>query len=202
MRIILENDSDAAQIAAEFLRQGLAISLATDTVYGIAVDATNLKAVEHLYQIKKRDKNKPIAIFLPDLKAAEKIFIFDDLSKKIAQQFLPGSLTLVLKKRPENPVHLASSLNENDDFLGLRIISSKFLDELFKIFPYPLAVTSANISGNNALISAAEIETQSDFLKIDLLIDGGVCKVKTPSTVAKIFEQKITILRQGELKIN
>jgi len=201
MKVILENNIDAAKLAAKTLHEKKAISFATDTVYGIAVNAMKTEAVEHLYKIKKRDKNKPIAIFLPNLEMAKKIFIFDDLSEKIAKKFLPGPLTLVLKKCEKSLIDKACGLNENDDFLGFRIIESKFLDELFKIFPYPIAVTSANISGESALISAEEIKNNVISEKIDLLIDGGVCKIKIPSTVVKIFEEKITILRQGKLKI-
>ena len=77
MQIISAQDSNAAVLAASFLREGKTISFATDTVYGIAVDASNSKAIAALYQIKNRNKNKPIAIFLPNLKVAEKIFLFD-----------------------------------------------------------------------------------------------------------------------------
>jgi L-threonylcarbamoyladenylate synthase len=198
MKIILENNPDSAKIAADFLRQQKAISFATDTVYGIAVDATNLKAIEHLYAIKKRDKNKPITIFLKEESDIEKIFIFDKITKKIADKFLFDGLTLVLKKRHDShdsSTNLASNLNINDDFLGFRIVKNKFISELFKNFDYPLAVTSANISGFSAAISAEEIKS----LDIDLLIDGGICQKKIPSTVVKIIDNKVIILREGAI---
>lgn len=196
MKIISENDASAATIAAEFLREGKIIAFATDTIYGIAVDAASQVAVERLYQSKKRDKAKPIAIFLPNLQKAQEIFFFDNIAKKIAQKFFPGPLTLILKVK--NRFNLAKNLNQNDEFLGFRIIEKKFLSDLFSIFSNPLAVTSVNISGDEALISAEQIKNNGSFLNIDLLIDGGICK-KIPSTVVKISQEKIEILREGAL---
>lgn len=197
MKIISENNQDAAVIAAEFLRDGKIIAFATDTIYGIAVDASSHVAVERLYNAKKRDKAKPIAIFLPNLQKAQEIFFFDDVAKKIAQKFLPGPLTLILKVK--NHFNLAKNLNCNDEFLGFRIIEKKFLTDLFAVFSSPLAVTSVNISGSEPLILPDEIKNNGSFLNIDLLIDGGICKNKIPSTVVKISQEKIEILRKGAL---
>ena len=96
-------------------------------------------------------------------------------------------------------LNLAPNLNENDEFLGFRIVETNFLQELFKNFSGILAVTSANISGQQAAISAEEVKKYFNFSTIDLLIDGGVCQKKIPSTVVKISDEKITILREGSI---
>ncbi len=202
MQIISEQNPDCAAIAASYLQQKKIISFATDTVYGIAVDASSSNAVEHLYQIKKRDKNKPITIFLPNIEIAKKIFIFDNMSHKIAEKFLTQGLTLVLKKRPYTPILLAKELNLNDDFLGFRIVKKNFINDLFMNFNGIIAVTSANISGSKDAISADEIKNNLSLLKIDLLIDGGICEKRISSTIVKIFEEKITILREGAIASN
>jgi L-threonylcarbamoyladenylate synthase len=198
MLVVKESDGDAIELACKFLRAGKIISFASDTVYGIAVDASNFKAVAALYEIKNRDPKKPIAIFVQNLAIAEKIFFFDEKSEKIAKNFLPGSLTLVLKTRKEAWSFLASNLNQNDDnFLGFRIVRNDFIEKLLKNFGGILAVTSANKSNQEAAVNATEVEKYFATSKLSLLVDGGSSKQKIPSTVAKIFDKKITILRQG-----
>ena len=81
MKIMPENNSEVLALSCKFLREGKVISFATDTVYGIAVDAKNESAVELLYSLKKRDAKKPIAIFVKDIETAENIFYFDSLNK-------------------------------------------------------------------------------------------------------------------------
>lgn len=200
MLIVKEKDHNAVGIACEFLRAGKIISFATDTIYGIAVDANNYKAVESLYKIKNRDEKKPIAIFVKDLNAAEKIFYFDETAKKIAKKFMPGALTLVLKTKPEAFSNLASNLNRNiDNFLGFRVANSFFVKKIFENFDGNLAVSSANLSDQKNAISATEIA--KTLPNIDLIIDGGTCDNKA-STVAKIFNNKISILRQGPINLD
>ena len=195
MLVINENDSNAATLASEFLHHGKVISFSTDTVYALAADASNFKAVETLYQIKNRDPKKPIAIFVKDLDAAKKIFFFDKKAEEIAKKFLPGALTLVLETRDEAFSYIASNLNRNsDNFLGFRVVDNFFVKELFKKFDGILAVTSVNISGATAATNPDEIK--NTLPNIDLLIEGEISH-QPASTVAKIIDNKITILRQG-----
>jgi len=195
MLVVNEKDSNAATLASEFLYHGKIISFSTDTVYALAADASNYKAVEALYQIKNRDPKKPIAIFVKDLDAAKKIFFFDKKAEEIAKKFLPGALTLVLETRDEAFSCIASNLNRNsDNFLGFRVVDNFFVKELFKKFDGILAVTSVNISGATAATNPDEIK--NILPNIDLLIEGEISH-QPASTVAKIINNKITILRQG-----
>lgn len=199
---ILEESERAISIASQFLYEGKVISFATDTVYGLAADATNFRAVEALYKIKNRDSKKPIAIFVKDLAAAKKIFLFDELSQKIAEKFLPGSLTLVLKINAQSSCCLASNLNENDDqFLGFRIVNHQFTQNLLEEFGGILAVTSANPSNQEAAVNAEQVKKYFAKSNLDLLVDSGKSAQSLPSTVVKISNQKLTILRQGALEI-
>ncbi len=198
MRIIKENDKDAIDLAIQFLSQGNIIAFATDTIYGFGVDASNIKAVESLYKIKNRDQKKPIAIFVKDLETAKKIFYFDKLTTKIAKKFLPGSLTLVVKKSNESSVLLAKNLNQNnDEFLGFRIVEKKFIQNLLNKFNGILAVTSANISTQEPINNPREIKKYFSDSELALLIEGDVSKTKLASTVVKISEEKMIILRHG-----
>ena len=128
MRIIDQKKSDAVEVAIDFLQRGKVICFATDTVYGVAVDATNPMAVERLYQLKNREKNKPIAIFLKDLKSAKKLFIFNDLAEEIVDKYTPGGITIILKTTNFAKKILAKNLNNIDnDFIGFRIVDSFFI---------------------------------------------------------------------------
>lgn len=200
MLVIKETDHNSVELACQILRDGKIISFATDTVYGIAVDASNSKAVKNLYEIKNRDEGKPIAIFVKDLAAAENFFFFDDLAKEISKKFFPGQLTLVLKTRPKALNFIARNLNRNrDSFLGFRIVNSFFVKKLFEKFDGILAVTSANLSNDIPATSVSEVKKY--FAKLDLILDGGVCK-ESPSTVAKISDNRITILRHGSVNLS
>ena len=195
MLVVNEKDPNAATLASEFLHHGKVISFSTDTVYALAADASNFKAVETLYQIKNRDPKKPIAIFVKDLDAAKKIFFFDKKAEEIAKKFLPGALTLVLETRDKAFSYIASNLNQNsNNFLGFRVVDKFFVKELFKKFDGILAVTSANISGATAATNPDEIK--NILPNIDLLIKGEISH-QPSSTVAKIIDNKVIILRQG-----
>lgn len=197
MKIINEKDFAAVDIAADLLKAGKIISFPTDTVYGFAVDASNKEAVTNLYQLKNRDQKKPIAIFVKDIASAKKIFSFSKKAEEIAEKFLPGALTLVLPIKCGTSLELASNLNNNHDgFLGFRIVNTDFIKKLFEKFDGIIAVTSANLSGEKEAHNVQEIVEK--FLELDLLVDGEIPS-KIPSTVAKIIEDKITILRQGSI---
>ncbi|MBU6338419.1 MAG: threonylcarbamoyl-AMP synthase [Rickettsiales bacterium] len=199
VKIISEKKLDAVEIACNALKNGDVIAFATDTVYGIACDASNTNAVEKLYEIKKRQTEKPIAIFVRNIEVAEKIFLFDELAKKIANKFLPGALTLVLQKGPQSSENLAHNLNNQDDYLGFRIVDREFINKLMIIFNGILAVTSANLSNEKPAINSKDVEKYFLNSKLSLIIDGGVIGNNDISTVVKIINGEIKILRHGAI---
>ncbi len=196
MQIIKESNPASVSQACKILRQGKVVSFPTDTVYGLAADASNFLAVEKIFKLKTRDPKKPIAIFVKDLAAARKIFLFDELAEKFAEKFSSQSLTLVLEMKPDISDKLSSNLNlNNEKFLGFRIVNHNFVKNLLAEFDGILAVTSANPSGENAALSAEEVEKYFANSELDLLIDGGKSKNTTASTVIKITKEKAEILR-------
>jgi L-threonylcarbamoyladenylate synthase len=202
MQIINQKNPQAINLAINYLNSGKIIAFPTDTVYGVAIDATNQEAVKKLYELKQRDFSKPISIFVKDLETAKKLFIFDDLSLKIASKYTPGALTMILKTTNYAKKILAKNLNINDienDFVGFRIIDSFFIRNFFKKFNGILAVTSANKSGQNSCSSASCV--MQELPKIDLLISGNITG-KIASTVIKIHDNNLKIIRQGKLIIN
>jgi L-threonylcarbamoyladenylate synthase len=197
MLVIDEKKSNAVDVAIDFLQKGKVISFATDTVYGVAVDATNPKAVEGLYKLKKRDKNKPIAIFLKNLESAKKLFIFNDLAREVVEKYMPGDITVILKTTDFAKKFLAKNLNNNDnDFIGFRIIDSYFVQKLFEKYNGILAVSSANEASQNPCISASSVK--KNLKNLDLLIAGKKTS-KISSTIVKIIENELILIRQGKL---
>jgi L-threonylcarbamoyladenylate synthase len=197
MLVIDEKKSNAVEVAIDFLQKGKVICFATDTVYGVAVDATNPKAVEGLYKLKKRDKNKPIAIFLKNLESAKKLFIFNDLSSEIVEKYMPGDITAILKTTDYAKKILAKNLNNNDNnFIGFRIIDSYFVQKLFEKYNGILAVSSANEASQNPCISASLVK--KNLKNLDLLIAGKKTS-KISSTIVKIVENELILIRQGKL---
>ena len=197
MLVIDEKKSNAVDVAIDFLQKGKVISFATDTVYGVAVDATNPKAVEGLYKLKKRDKNKPIAIFLKNLESAKKLFIFNDLASEVVEKYMPGDITAILKTSDYAKKILAKNLNNNDNnFIGFRIIDSYFVQKLFEKYNGILAVSSANEASQNPCISASLVK--KNLKNLDLLIAGKKTS-KISSTIVKIVDNELTLIRQGKL---
>ena len=197
MLVIDEKKTNAIDLAIDFLQKGKVICFATDTVYGVAVDATNPKAVEGLYKLKKRDKNKPIAIFLKNLESAKKLFIFNDLANEIVKKYMPGDITVILKTTDFAKKFLAKNLNNNDnDFIGFRIIDSYFVQKLFEKYNGILAVSSANEASQNPCISASSVK--KNLKNLDLLIAGKKTS-KISSTIVKIVENELILIRQGKL---
>lgn len=201
MKIIKESDANSVDLACQFLKAGKVIIFATDTIYGIAADASNEEAVAKLYQLKKRDINKPIAIFVKNTAMAKNIFIFDDLLEKIAKKHLPGALTIVAELRSDCKTPLAKNLNPHHHSLGFRIIKSHLINKILEKFNGALAVTSANISGQDAATNLSDIKKyfsqQDTNPKLDLIIDSGDSKTNGASTVVKISNNKMEILRHG-----
>ncbi len=196
MLIIKESDTNALELACKSLRSGKIISFTADTVYGLAVDASNSKAVDALFALKKRDPKKPIAIFVKDLASAKKIFSFDEVAEKFAEKFGSKSLTLILETKPEISALLAPNLNQNDGkFLGFRIVNRDFIKNLLEKFGGILAVTSANPSNEKAAITALEVEKYFTKSNLDLLVDGGKSEREIASAVIKIVSGKIQIIR-------
>ena len=191
---ITQNSSFAAQL----IKNKELIAIATDTVYGIAVDAYSEEAVNKIYQIKNRDNKKPIAIFLSSLNQAEELFSFDDFSYKIAKELLPGKFTLVMKLKDTRQFLLAKNLNSNNDsFIGFRFVENNFINDLISKLGNPIAVTSANKSGQTAANSCQKVCEYFTSKELSAIFQNDSLTSNDPSTVIKISNQTIELIRQG-----
>ncbi|MFA6715028.1 MAG: L-threonylcarbamoyladenylate synthase [Victivallales bacterium] len=157
----------------------------TETVYGLVCRYDDPKAVQRIYELKGREKNKPLAIFADSVSALEKFGVpLNRNAKKLAAKFCPGALTIIV------PV-------PDGRTIGFRIPDHPFMLELLKELKYPLASTSANRSGEpNALNMKAALEMLAG--EVDITIDGGVIPPgRRASTVVMAMENEIKILRPG-----
>jgi L-threonylcarbamoyladenylate synthase len=184
--------------AVEVLMKGGVVAYPTDTAYGLAVDATNLKAIRRLYQVKGRDYNKPISVIFPTVKEAEKFVRFNKVARKMADAYWPGELTLVL------PVRLGASkaldaLTAKTGSLGVRHPNSDIAMELVTKLGRPITATSANISGKPAAYTVSEIKKQFSRAKDkpDYYLDGGILPQNALSTMLHVDGKHVTLLREG-----
>lgn len=183
--------------AIELLRYGQSIAVSTDTVYGIAADMSNERAILQLYNLKKRQLKKPLVIQLaaPSDLASYLAFVPFDLEKMI-QRFWPGALTLVL---PVKEKKVPSLIRSHLPTAAFRIANNNSLRSLIKEFG-PLAVTSANYSGQKELLTVAEVEEV--FGKDFPVLEGGHEKSSgIASTVLAYVDSSWVILRKGEIAL-
>ncbi|XRO75566.1 L-threonylcarbamoyladenylate synthase [Methanocaldococcus sp. 28A] len=193
---IYELDEKERENILNFLKKeilnGKIIICGTDTLYGISANALDEYAVKKVYEIKKRDFNKPLSICVKDKKEIEKYAYINELAKKIIDKYLPGPLTIILKKKPLIPDIVAK------DYIGIRIPDEPVIRELSIV---PLTTTSANISGKESPTSLDDIDGEI-LKKVDYIVDIGKCKYSKPSTIIKIENNKITPIREGAIPIS
>jgi len=192
--IILPADQpDAITRALGILNSGGLVAFPTDTVYGLGALAFNGQAIESIYMVKDRPMEKSIPILIGDTDDLEKISTdIPEIALKLAARFWPGPLTLVLPKRPELPREVSSTLT-----IGVRIPNHPVARNLLNMAG-PMAVTSANLSGQPSPSTANEVFNQLAG-RIALILDGGRAPGGIPSTVVDCLGGDLQILREGPI---
>ena len=185
-------DKKGIESAFEIINEGGIVIFPTDTVYGIGCNPYNKESVKKVYEIKSRDISKPFPVLAYSKEIAEKIAFFDEFTKKIAQRFWPGPLTIILKLKDEK---LKKSLNLNDK-IAIRVPNHKCTLELLKKCNF-LVGTSANISGQKAFTNADECF--KNIQNFDIFVDGGTIQSDSESTIIEIENEKVNIIREGSV---
>ncbi|MEO0155601.1 MAG: L-threonylcarbamoyladenylate synthase [candidate division WOR-3 bacterium] len=188
MIIKISDDKEIYTKIADILKNNGIIAIPTDTVYGLAVDGTNHEAIKRLRDLKKR-ANKPFTYFIPKRLLQNYAIL---TKKKIIDYFIPGPVTVILKKNPE------CNLGDEEEKIGVRIPALDFIINFLDYYNKPIAVTSANISGDLELHSPSEISEK--FPEIELIIDAGPLYGK-PSTVIDLTTPVPVIRRKGAVPI-
>lgn len=202
MEILKLNQKNFKKIIIEaknLIKRGRVIICPTDTVYGLIADATNKKAIERVFRIKKRERKKPIPVFVKDIEMAKKFAHINKNQERFLNSVWPGKITVVFKRKKSK---LPNILFGEEKTIGLRIPKYKLINKLSAKLNFPLTGTSANISGKPASTKIKEIINQFKTRKIksDLILDDGNLPPSLPSTVIDLTSKKIKILRKGEIK--
>jgi len=202
--ITIPESDEAITKALKILTQGGVIAHATETCYGLACDLTNQSAVEKLFAMKKRGPEAPASGLFLSIEDAGEYIEWDDRAKKLAEEYLPGALTLILPIRKEKThVIFPTPLSENKT-LGVRISSHNLTHTLREKFGKPLSTTSANVHGKPSPYSAQEIceQFEGEQFQPDIVIDSGIIPQNNSSTVVDATGPELKVLRQGELRIS
>jgi L-threonylcarbamoyladenylate synthase len=194
---IAQHPDDALAEALRVLGEGFPVVLPTETVYGLAADATNPGAITRIYETKGRPRFNPLICHMADLDMAERYGIFDPLSRLLAQSFWPGPLTLVLPLRPGSGIHPLATAGL--DTVGIRVPKG-FAATIIRKFDRPLAAPSANTSGKISPTSADHV-AQDLGGKLQLILDGGAAPVGVESTILRVEDGRIRLLRPGGVSV-
>lgn len=181
------------RIIADVLREGGVAAYPTDTFYGLGAACSSEKAVKKIYLLKRRKPSKPLSVLVSDLDMVSKVAVdIPPLFWKLAEEFWPGPLTVILKASSRMPKQLLGPQNS----IGIRQPKLLWLRELVKEVSFPITATSANISGQKE-VSDPKKAVEIFYGKVDLIADGGETKGIIPSTVVDLTSPEAEILREG-----
>ena len=175
------------------LSEGFPVALPTETVYGLAADATNPLAITRIYETKGRPRFNPLICHVADLAMAERYAELDPVSRKLAEAFWPGPLTLILPLKRDCGIHALATAGL--DTVGIRIPRG-FANDLIRAFDRPLAAPSANTSGKVSPTSAVHVAEDLGG-KLRLILDAGASPVGVESTIVRVEEGTVRLLRPG-----
>ncbi|MFA6602664.1 MAG: L-threonylcarbamoyladenylate synthase [Candidatus Shapirobacteria bacterium] len=184
--------------ATKVISEGGLVVFPSDTVYIIAVDPTNQKAVNKLLAFKNRWTGKAISVAVANTQMAKKLVEFGEKEERVYNQLLPGPFTVVSRGKHK----VAPGIEAENGTLGIRIPNNEYILELVGALDRPITATSANLSGRTPHYSLESFLNTLSAKKremIDLAVDGGKLPKNKPSTVIDISSGEMEILRRGDL---
>lgn len=196
-RVLPFTDRSIAE-AARLILAGEPVAVPTETVYGLAADATNGEAVARIYEAKERPSFNPLIVHVPDLAAALALGEFDAQALELAQQHWPGPLTLVVPLRGQ--ANIASIVTAGLGSVGLRVPDHPAMQALLRATGRPLAAPSANSSGSISPTRAAHV-LKSLGARIPLIIDAGSTERGIESTIVAATGGPARLLRRGPIEV-
>jgi L-threonylcarbamoyladenylate synthase len=196
LRVSAQSPSaDVLHYVAERLLHGEVVAIPTDTVYGLAADPFNLSAVEEIYRVKGRPEVRALPILVNSLDQA--MLLAREVPRnflRLAEEFWPGALTLVLDASHRLPLKVTA----NTGRIALRWPRSDVVARLIEEFDGPLTGTSANLSGSPPCTSAEGVFRQLGD-RLQVILDAGETKSATPSTIVELHGDSWKILREGAI---
>lgn len=184
--------------AKEFLEAGQLVGIPTETVYGLAGNALNVDAVAKIFQTKNRPSFDPLIVHTDSIEKVNS-FVADipEILQRLAKEFWPGPLTLLLEKKSIIPDLVTAGLNR----VAVRMPKHPLTLKLLKELSFPLAAPSANPFGYISPTKAVHVAQQLGE-QISYILDGGSCEVGLESTIVGMEDGKVTIYRLGGLDLN
>jgi L-threonylcarbamoyladenylate synthase len=179
--------------AVDILRAGNLVAVPTETVYGLAADASNGEAVARIFETKGRPRFNPLIAHVSSIDMAHAIGVFDPLTVRLVEAFWPGPLTVVVPLKPGGKIH--SLVTAGLDTIALRCPRG-FASQVVERLGRPIAAPSANSSGRISATSAQAVAADLGG-KIPLIVDAGRTPVGLESTIVKVEDGKIYLLRPG-----
>ena len=197
-RLLPFTDESIAE-AAWLILAGQPVAVATETVYGLAADATNAEAVARIYEAKGRPAFNPLIVHLADLAAAERVGMFSDEARALAQAHWPGPLTLVVPLREDSEI--ASIVTAGLMTIGLRVPEHPAMQALLRATSRPLAAPSANASGSISPTRAAHVLASLGG-RIPIIVDAGPTERGLESTIIGATGGPLRLLRPGPISVD
>ncbi len=192
-----EKAQNALKKAGQIIKNGGLVVFPTETVYGLGADATNERAAESIYRAKGRPSDNPLIIHIQNPAQAEKYTYTNELYYKIAEAFMPGPITVVLKVKDIIPRTVTAGL----DTVAVRCPIHEIARELIRAAGVPIAAPSANLSGSPSPTCFRYASSDMNG-RVDMIIDGGECEVGLESTIVKIEDDgALTLLRPGAITV-
>lgn len=194
MYLTADNTADNRIFAdgGKILRDGGLVAFPTETVYGLGANALDCDAAAKIYAAKGRPSDNPLIVHLARVEDAEKYCYTSELFYKLAAAFMPGPITIVMKKRECVPSTVTGGL----DTVAVRVPANKWARRLIEAAGVPVAAPSANLSGKPSPTLPEHVIEDMDG-RADMIICGGSCDIGVESTIVKIDDGKMTLLRPG-----
>ncbi len=197
--VLTENDRENDRIlarAAEIIRSGGLVAFPTETVYGLGANALDGDAAAKIYAAKGRPSDNPLIIHLADPSDAAGYACVNEAYERLAEAFMPGALTVILKKRSNIPNTVTGGL----DSVAVRVPENRYARRLIELAGVPIAAPSANLSGRPSPTKARHVIDDLDG-RVDMIIDGGNTTVGLESTIVKLDTDPPTLLRPGKITL-
>lgn len=192
--VVAPYGDEAIAHAARLIRGGQPVAVPTETVYGLAADATNAAAVARIYEAKGRPSFNPLIVHVPDLAHAKRLGVFSAKARELAAAHWPGPLTLVVPLRPEHG--LAPAVTAGLATVAIRVPGHPVMRHLLAAAERPLAAPSANASGRISPTSAEHVLATLAG-RIPLVLDSGQTPVGIESTIVLVEGDQVRVLRPG-----
>ena len=183
--------------AAQLLRAGSLVGMPTETVYGLAADASNPQAVAKIFAAKGRPQNHPVIVHLADASQLPRwAGEVPEIAKKLATRYWPGPLTMIFKRA----AGVSDAVTGGQDSVGLRVPGHPVAQQLLRAFGGGIAAPSANRFGRISPTTAAHVAAEfSGANGIEMILDGGACEVGIESTIVDVSRGGCVVLRPGKI---